>query len=67
MHHVAISLTLAGSGEPPFAEKTSPKKVSEFLWSSHFSGEIVSPELANCCGGLRVGLDHALVWSFQAQ
>ena len=42
-----IALTLAGSGETPCAEKTSPKKVSESLWNSHFSGEIVSPESAS--------------------
>ena len=43
-----IALTLAGLDETPCAEKTSPKKVSESLWSSHFSGEIVSPKSASC-------------------
>ena len=41
-----IVLTLAGLGETPCAEKTSPKKVSESLWNSQFSGEIVSLESA---------------------
>ena len=59
-----IALTFSGSGDTPSPENTKPKKVIDFLFSSHLSSLRVSPtELKRCT--LHVVLRHALAGFFQ--